>query len=551
MDQKIPNIVMRAYYGMPEKTAEDFRNLKLHTGDLGRMDADGYVYFMDRVKDYIRRRGENVSSMEVEKQVSDHPGVREAAAIGVKAGEGASSEDEIMIVCVAEGAAPDPVGADALDGGADAVLHGPALHPLRRHAPQDADRARPEGEAARRGRHTGHVRPRGGGHYDRPVTRFLAAAAAAAALLLLAAATASAAVTVAPGWPRAVPGGTVHAGPGGGVVVVTDLARSATVRAFTIRGQRLWRQSSTFGCGNCDDGPQPEALQPDGTYGPIGVEGDDFWAVDARGRRVAGCAGGVSPDGGCVVALPGESIDPHPGFTARPATGALWRVEDPRWRWFPENGVPPMAVGDADGVVYAAFRFSVEIATGRVADGVLMALDPATRTILWQREGPEEALAALPVGRPRRGGRWRDGLRPRRRGPLAPRRHGRPGASRPAPPWWTADEAGSTSAASARGRRASPRSTPGRARSSGGRVPPIAPACCRWAGAGGSTSRSTPPAGARSGGCGSPPAPPRGSGAPACRSGARASSRAGASPCRPGSSSAPPTSDRLTVLVPG
>jgi len=108
VDMKIPNIVMRAYYGMPEKTAEDFRNLKLHTGDLGRMDEEGYFYFMDRVKDYIRRRGENVSSMEVERQVSDHPNVKEAAAIGVKAGEGASSEDEIMIVCIAEGAAPDP-----------------------------------------------------------------------------------------------------------------------------------------------------------------------------------------------------------------------------------------------------------------------------------------------------------------------------------------------------------------------------------------------------------------------------------------------------------
>ncbi|MFN8111267.1 MAG: AMP-binding protein [Thermoleophilia bacterium] len=109
VDMKIPNIVMRAYYGMPEKTAEDFRNLKLHTGDLGRMDEQGYIYFMDRVKDYIRRRGENVSSMEVERQVSDHPQIREAAAIGVKAGEGASSEDEIMIVCIPEGDAPDPV----------------------------------------------------------------------------------------------------------------------------------------------------------------------------------------------------------------------------------------------------------------------------------------------------------------------------------------------------------------------------------------------------------------------------------------------------------
>jgi crotonobetaine/carnitine-CoA ligase len=108
VDMKIPNIVMRAYYGMPEKTAEDFRNLKLHTGDLGRMDENGYFYFMDRVKDYIRRRGENVSSMEVERQVSNHPQIKEAAAIGVKADEGASSEDEIMIVCIAEGEAPDP-----------------------------------------------------------------------------------------------------------------------------------------------------------------------------------------------------------------------------------------------------------------------------------------------------------------------------------------------------------------------------------------------------------------------------------------------------------
>ena len=108
VDMEVPNIVMRAYYGMPEKTAEDFRNLKLHTGDLGRMDDDGYVYFMDRVKDYIRRRGENVSSMEVERIASDHPDIEEAACVGVKAEEGASSEDEILIVAVAGEAAPDP-----------------------------------------------------------------------------------------------------------------------------------------------------------------------------------------------------------------------------------------------------------------------------------------------------------------------------------------------------------------------------------------------------------------------------------------------------------
>ena len=159
VDMRIPNIVMRAYYGMPEKTAEDFRNLKLHTGDLGRMDENGYFYFMDRVKDYIRRRGENVSSMEVERQVAAHPNIKEAAAIGVKAGEGASSEDEIMIVCIPEGDAPDPAEFCHWMAERDAVLHGPALHPLRAGAAEDPDRAGPEGQAPRRGHHCRHLRP--------------------------------------------------------------------------------------------------------------------------------------------------------------------------------------------------------------------------------------------------------------------------------------------------------------------------------------------------------------------------------------------------------
>ncbi|MFN8110710.1 MAG: AMP-binding protein [Thermoleophilia bacterium] len=100
VDMKIPNIVMRAYVGMPEKTAEDFRNLKLHTGDLGEMDDEGYLYFRDRLKDYIRRRGENVSSVEVETSVMSHPDVLEAAAIGVQSSDGASAEDEILVCIV-------------------------------------------------------------------------------------------------------------------------------------------------------------------------------------------------------------------------------------------------------------------------------------------------------------------------------------------------------------------------------------------------------------------------------------------------------------------
>ncbi len=109
VDMKLPNIVMRSYAGMPEKTAEDFRNLKLHTGDLGRLDDEGYLYFLDRVKDYIRRRGENVSSMEVEHVLTSHEHVLEAAAIGVAAGEGASAEDEILACLVARaGCTIDP-----------------------------------------------------------------------------------------------------------------------------------------------------------------------------------------------------------------------------------------------------------------------------------------------------------------------------------------------------------------------------------------------------------------------------------------------------------
>jgi len=62
-------------------------------------------------------------------------------------------------------------------------------------------------------------------------------------------------------------------------------------------GRRLWRSARRAGCGNCDEGPQPERLQPDGTYGPIGPEGDDIWAVDRRGQIVPGCSGAVAADG--------------------------------------------------------------------------------------------------------------------------------------------------------------------------------------------------------------------------------------------------------------
>jgi carnitine-CoA ligase len=93
------------YLGMPDKTAEAWRNGWFHTGDGFRRDAAGNYYFVDRIKDYLRRRGENVSSFEVEQFVLEHPDVAEVAAIGVPSEHG---EDEIKIVVVPRpGTTPD------------------------------------------------------------------------------------------------------------------------------------------------------------------------------------------------------------------------------------------------------------------------------------------------------------------------------------------------------------------------------------------------------------------------------------------------------------
>ncbi len=92
-----PFTMMLEYYNMPEKTLEAFRNLWFHTGDLGRKDADGYFYFIDRKKDALRRRGENISSFEVERAVNSHPSVLESAAVAVPSEVG---EDEVKICVV-------------------------------------------------------------------------------------------------------------------------------------------------------------------------------------------------------------------------------------------------------------------------------------------------------------------------------------------------------------------------------------------------------------------------------------------------------------------
>ena len=92
-----PWTLMAGYLDMPEATTAAWRNLWLHTGDAFRYDADGNYYFLDRIKDTIRRRGENISSAEVEVVVNEHPSVLESAAIAVPSDWG---EDEVKIVVV-------------------------------------------------------------------------------------------------------------------------------------------------------------------------------------------------------------------------------------------------------------------------------------------------------------------------------------------------------------------------------------------------------------------------------------------------------------------
>ena len=95
---KEPWAFMAGYHAMPEKTVEAWRNFWFHTGDAGTRDEEGYYYFVDRMKDCIRRRGENISSYEIEQVLNDHPAVAESAAVAVKSTI-AGGEDEVK-ACV-------------------------------------------------------------------------------------------------------------------------------------------------------------------------------------------------------------------------------------------------------------------------------------------------------------------------------------------------------------------------------------------------------------------------------------------------------------------
>lgn len=106
---KVPGCVMAGYFRMPDKTIEAWRNLWFHTGDAGRFDDLGRLHYVDRLKDCIRRRGENISSFEIEQVLNAHPAVAESAVVGIKVA-GAGGEDEVKAYVVpAVGTTLDPV----------------------------------------------------------------------------------------------------------------------------------------------------------------------------------------------------------------------------------------------------------------------------------------------------------------------------------------------------------------------------------------------------------------------------------------------------------
>jgi crotonobetaine/carnitine-CoA ligase len=103
---RVPWSSNQGYFNMPEATLKATRNLWFHTGDRGYLDDDGYLYFVDRIKDAIRRRGENISSWEVEQVLSKHPDIVDVAVFAVRS---EMSEDEVMAsIVLRDGASFDP-----------------------------------------------------------------------------------------------------------------------------------------------------------------------------------------------------------------------------------------------------------------------------------------------------------------------------------------------------------------------------------------------------------------------------------------------------------
>jgi crotonobetaine/carnitine-CoA ligase len=92
-----PHVMFEGYWNRPEATAAQSAGWWFHTGDVGRLDADGYLYFVDRKKDYLRRRGENISTQELEAVFLRHPEIAEACAHAVPSPVG---DDDVKLTAI-------------------------------------------------------------------------------------------------------------------------------------------------------------------------------------------------------------------------------------------------------------------------------------------------------------------------------------------------------------------------------------------------------------------------------------------------------------------
>jgi crotonobetaine/carnitine-CoA ligase len=103
---RVPNAMYSGYWGKPGITLATWSNLWHHTGDFGRLDADGFVTFVDRKKDVLRRRGENVSALALENLIRTHTAVADVAVSPVP---GAFGDDDIKAsIVLADGASLEP-----------------------------------------------------------------------------------------------------------------------------------------------------------------------------------------------------------------------------------------------------------------------------------------------------------------------------------------------------------------------------------------------------------------------------------------------------------
>lgn len=92
-----PHVMFEGYWRRPQDTLNVMRNMWFHTGDIGKFDDDGYFYFVDRKKDYVRRRGENISSFELETTFRGHAAIEDVAVHSVLS---ELTEDDVKVTCV-------------------------------------------------------------------------------------------------------------------------------------------------------------------------------------------------------------------------------------------------------------------------------------------------------------------------------------------------------------------------------------------------------------------------------------------------------------------